>query len=132
MGQTPLQRKKLRDCVERNIALGGNEAAETCNTLPTIVAKEHYATLKKLFGDLENRYPKKVHFINVLDELCQKNRCLLSRNGQLLYRDHNHLSNYGSTIILDKALLRITETGYYALRACKSLDCAAFPYFPNV
>ena len=57
--------------------------------------------LKKVSKDYDN-----VTLVNAFDSLCDEDTCPLTKNGILLYRDDNHVSNEGARMIA-KDLLKV-------------------------
>ena len=57
--------------------------------------------LKKVSKDYDN-----VTLVNAFDSLCDQETCPITRNGRLLYRDDDHVSNEGASMIA-KDLLKV-------------------------
>lgn len=51
----------------------------------------------------------KITLVNAFDSLCNKEICPLTRNGRLLYRDDDHVSNEGARMIAKDLLKVIVE-----------------------
>ena len=92
---TPTISEDLRDyCIKRNV-LG----AQSMNcTIPRVQYESQRAKEAPLIKAIELGMPN-VKIFDPLDIFCDQTVCYLIKDGRSLYRDHNHLSEYGSSLI---------------------------------
>ena len=65
---------------------------------------KYYHLIKKL-NQITSEH-KNIYLFDALNALCPKKICKFTQNDQLLYRDHNHVSNYAAKNILAPMLLK--------------------------
>lgn len=65
-------------------------------TLLTVDYAPRYEREMRLFQRLQQLHSAQVHIVDPSDVFCDKVRCVAGRNGEVWYRDDNHLTNTGA------------------------------------
>lgn len=94
VGQVPHIGENPKPCLVRSRT--AIEAQNNCNaaTFESAQAETSWATARA----------KDIDFLTVYDPtplFCPNNKCLIMRDGKMLYRDGNHLSPYGADVLLE-------------------------------
>lgn len=91
----PLRLTKMMDCSFPRRFLDENKA---------------FKTYKFLLAEVSKEYPQ-IKTFDLSDLLCDKKKCHLIKNDHILYRDANHLNNYGSDFVAPN-LLAVMENSF--------------------
>lgn len=109
IGQTPLHESVTFRCAKRLVESGHSDSAEintTCNASQSALARQNYQSLNTLFLNLQQRF-NNVIYIDPVELLCNSQRCDLVRQGELLYKDNNHVSEMGGLIYFEALSARL-------------------------
>lgn len=110
IGQAPLQKLAGIKCatrsLEKNITLSG----EKCKLARSDMTRSRYASLDAMFMRVIEEFDTdKVIYINPVEILCQQEYCLVSKNGEILYKDSTHLSPSGAELIVNEIQTAISH-----------------------
>lgn len=65
-------------------------------SLPTTDYAPRHEREMRVFKGLQQLHPAQVHIVDPSDVFCDKARCVAGRDGEVWYRDSNHLTNNGA------------------------------------
>jgi peptidoglycan/LPS O-acetylase OafA/YrhL len=80
------------------VAYKQNPAHPSVGTLPTSSYDEQYGREMILFNSIKDAHPQLVRIIDVRSVFCDDMTCISGRDGQVWYRDNNHLTNTGARV----------------------------------
>lgn len=78
------------------VAYRQNAAHPTVGVLPAAGYAPQHDREVRLFEALQAAHPRQVYLIDVRSAFCDDVRCVAGSNGQVWYRDDNHLTNTGA------------------------------------
>ncbi|RAX42387.1 acyltransferase family protein [Rhizobium tropici] len=115
VGDNPtLTLANYRTCLlpTRPIKIGWTAENLSC-TVDVDEAREQRASMMSEFSSLRDRYRDRVFIFDSQDHLCDNNGCPVQKDGQVFYRDRDHLS-LTAGVIVGKALAK--RIGYTLLK----------------